>query len=157
MCIVSMVYDRYNPWLPEKVPDPLTPEQVDNIKRTIEDFFRDKTDAERLDKTLGQPDCADPEKAKLEERVRELEAALKEERTIGWRVRARSKERRNCAQYVLVYGDINEGQFTWVRDLDRAEFFGTKDEAKNAIAKIKEFGADWLPYYNVRLVRVLRK
>jgi hypothetical protein len=157
MCIVSMVYDTYNPWLPEKVPDPITPEQAEKIQQTIADFLRDKADAERLDKTLGQPDCADPEKAKLEERVRELEAQLKEHRTIGWRIAYYIDSK---PVYVLDYAKKDpKPDFTW-SDRDGGSLYASREEAK---VRLKEVRSWCLEHYSglsdksFRLVRVLRK
>ncbi len=66
MCIMSMVFDHYNP-----MPD-------DFWSRQKVDEFREAADmAKLLDKMMLKPDCEDPEKAKLVERVKELEAKLK--------------------------------------------------------------------------------
>jgi len=60
MCVMSTVYDHYNRqriggWDQKK---------IDDFKRTIEA-------AKTVDALTGQPDCVDPEKAKLEERPKD--------------------------------------------------------------------------------------
>jgi uncharacterized small protein (DUF1192 family) len=105
MCVVSMVYDHYRPLIPtwpvpviEPVPVqpsetaplpifyPLGPPQPEPPKITVDPVwlaqllkdFREAVDAaKKVDALTGQPDCEDPEKAKLEARVSALEAELK--------------------------------------------------------------------------------
>lgn len=108
MCVVSMVYDRFQPFFPPQPIGPFTPppgypwgdpigpflpqddpapwgrpdvskeqqKAIDAWKKLIEDFTKAKEAAEIVDKLTGQPDCVDPEKAKLEERVKQLEAEI---------------------------------------------------------------------------------
>lgn len=100
MCVVSMVHDHYNPLFPEierwvrppsiivpsspygpEFPWPPAPPVVDTAKanefmKLIENFKRAKEAAELVDELTGQPDCLDPEKSKLEERIAMLEAEL---------------------------------------------------------------------------------
>lgn len=91
MCMVSAVYDQYNPWIPTPgpsvppwqpiAPNPglgtvgimLTPEQLQQL---LESFHKAVAAAKQADEAVGAKDCADPEKAKLEERVAELERRL---------------------------------------------------------------------------------
>lgn len=74
MCVVSMVYDHYQPLIPKTI-------EVDPIdtaywEKVFEDFRKAKEAAETVDKLTGQPDCVDPEKAELLERIADLEQQL---------------------------------------------------------------------------------
>lgn len=79
MCVVSMVYDHYKPqfpWNPAPAPyvSPLVDKQaVEELRRLIAEFREAVAAAKRVDDLTGQADCADHEKATLEERVRRLE------------------------------------------------------------------------------------
>lgn len=65
MCAVSVVYDMFG-----KLPDSwYTLQRIDLFHSMV-------TDAKTFDTESGQPDCEDPEKAKLEERIAELEQEL---------------------------------------------------------------------------------
>lgn len=65
MCAVSVIYDMFG-----KQPDSWY--TLDRI-----DLFHDMVaDARIFDIEANQPDCEDPEKAKLEERIAELEEEL---------------------------------------------------------------------------------
>ncbi len=65
MCAVSVIYDMFG-----KQPDEwYTLERIDLFKRMV-------ADARLFDEESGQPDCEDPEKAKLENRIVELEEQL---------------------------------------------------------------------------------
>lgn len=65
MCAVSVVYDMFG-----KQPDSwYTLQRIDLFHSMV-------TDARTFDVEAGQPDCEDPEKAKLEERIAELEKQL---------------------------------------------------------------------------------
>lgn len=98
MCIVSFVSDKYqpmfptNPWnqqialpyiTPQIEPEPFDwsaffkTTQLEELKTLIKEFKEALEHAKKLDILLKQPDCVDPEKAKLFERVKELEAQLK--------------------------------------------------------------------------------
>lgn len=87
MCVVSMVYDNFDKKFPftETSPwpsFPITPVKTDpkpeqDWIKLLKDFADAKKAAETVDKLTGQPDCVDPEKAKLEERVKELEEIIK--------------------------------------------------------------------------------
>ena len=65
MCAVSVIYDMFRP-----MPDTwYNQERIDLFRRLIQD-------AKTFDVEAGQPDCEDPEKAKLEEHIDELEKEL---------------------------------------------------------------------------------
>lgn len=82
MCVTSMVFDYYQgPF--HKVyptwPTPLTPPEdqlTAEMRQLIAEFREAVAAAKAVDRLTGQTDCADPEKAKLEERVRRLEEML---------------------------------------------------------------------------------
>lgn len=101
MCIVSMVHDHYGPRFPspDRIlwPSPVSPfvppvdihpapatapltlisaEEVAELRKLIAEFREAVAAAARLDVLTRQPDCVDPEKAKLEARVAELERRL---------------------------------------------------------------------------------
>ncbi len=86
-----MVYDHYR----DKFPDPskiyftepsgpagperiltIPPSDLDRLDKLVKEFREAIASAEKLDALLKQKDCADPEKAKLEERVARLEKLL---------------------------------------------------------------------------------
>ena len=86
MCVYSAIFDHYTPkfpvpsptpyelavpWLPV-VPDAaaMTPEE---LLKLIEDFKKAAEDAKEQDKKEGNPDCEDPDKARLLERIEILE------------------------------------------------------------------------------------
>jgi hypothetical protein len=61
-----------------------TPEEVADLRKLIANYREAMKAAETVDRLTGQPDCEDPEKAKLKERVAELEAyALRLEGQLG--------------------------------------------------------------------------
>lgn len=81
MCVYSMIIDRFQPdfapWttLPHTIPaTPIV--DPDALRKLIENFKTAEEAAKVVDKALGAPDCEDPEKAKLVERVAELEKLL---------------------------------------------------------------------------------
>lgn len=87
MCMVSMIYDHYEPKIPviERHPfdqpfvlpaTPKEPTSLDEFRKMLDEFKRDVKAAKETDAKAGEPDCFDPAKAKLEERVRELEKLL---------------------------------------------------------------------------------
>lgn len=94
MCVVSMVFDRYQdrfPWGdstqgPQVQPQPTPPSititsplpqlPMAELKKLIEEFKEAVAAARTVDRLTNQPDCEDPEKAKLEQRVLELEKRL---------------------------------------------------------------------------------
>lgn len=88
MCVYSMIIDRFQPdFAPWIIPGtgPLPPAtpivDPDALAKLIEAFKASTEAAKVVDKALGAPDCEDPEKAKLVERVAELEKMLKD--TLG--------------------------------------------------------------------------
>jgi len=100
MCVMSMVYDDFSKripadftppaWVPtgtiaavSLMSQPSTAAQVEALRQEvatlralITDFHEAVKAAATVDRLTRQPDCFDPEKAKLEARVRELEAKL---------------------------------------------------------------------------------
>lgn len=89
MCVVSMVSDhwsrRFEPYVqpnpPANVstffaPRQFTEEEVALLRKMIADYQESMSAAKKVDDLTGQPDCADAEKLKLQERVKELEAQL---------------------------------------------------------------------------------
>lgn len=98
MCIVSMVHDHFEPlvpqmpWQPNLWPPggtftlpavPVTREELDALRaevarltKVVNDFITAKSAAETVDRLTAQPDCVDPEKARLVERVADLEKRL---------------------------------------------------------------------------------
>lgn len=92
---MSMVFDQYapkfppwnepaKPYVPYVEPKPeidwtefFKTHQVDELKKLIKEFKEAVEHAKKLDILMKQPDCEDPEKAKLLKRVAELEAQIK--------------------------------------------------------------------------------
>lgn len=65
MCAVSVIYDMFG-----KQPDEwYTLERIDLFKRMV-------ADARFFDEESGQPDCEDPEKSKVNDRIEDLEKEL---------------------------------------------------------------------------------
>ena len=93
MCVVSMVYDHFKDKFPptiDPIPmpyiQPLSPQitqtityqpDLTELKQLIKEFREAIAAAKKVDKLTGQPDCEDPAKAKLEERVVALEKEIK--------------------------------------------------------------------------------
>lgn len=68
MCAVSVVYDWFG-----KLPDTwYTPQRIELFHSMV-------TVAKQFDEESGQPDCHDPEKAKVEERIAQLELQFEKE------------------------------------------------------------------------------
>jgi hypothetical protein len=65
MCTVSVIYDMFTP-LPDEW---YTKERIDLFRSML-------VLAETFDQETGQPDCVDPEKAKLKEKIDALEEEL---------------------------------------------------------------------------------
>jgi hypothetical protein len=97
MCVRSMVYDYWNkyPWpqpLPIYVPYPVPqPQPYDPmprqpqieinwevVKADIEKFKKSIAAAKVVDDLTAQPDCEDPDKAKLKEKIEALEKRIKQ-------------------------------------------------------------------------------
>jgi hypothetical protein len=93
MCVVSMVHDSYTdklPWVEPYVPPeaerwakhvvgtyPLgAPIDFNKLREMIDEFRALIEAAKFIDSKLSQPDCLDPEKAKLEEKITQLEAVI---------------------------------------------------------------------------------
>ncbi len=92
MCTVSMVYDHYRDQFPVYPPtiapdaggtggwikDLISKPTVDlALLRTLINEFKEAVEAaKKLDALMRQPDCTDPEKAKLQERVNKLEKVV---------------------------------------------------------------------------------
>jgi hypothetical protein len=84
MCVVSMVhdhyFDRFKPYVqPQetKWPWPAEPPvDTDELRKLIDEFKEAIAAAKKIDVLTKQPDCVDPEKAKLSARVAELEKKL---------------------------------------------------------------------------------
>jgi hypothetical protein len=75
MCVISMVHDYYWKRLPKQQQNT---DLIDlsELRKLMDDFKAATEAAKIVDKLTGQPDCIDPEKAKLQERVAELERKL---------------------------------------------------------------------------------
>jgi hypothetical protein len=100
MCNVSMIMDTWSPhipqpneWVPRTVPQfpqqipinvPPDPAKrvaemtVDELRKLLAAFHNAVAAAETFDRLTGQPDCIDAEKAKLVDRVAELERKIEE-------------------------------------------------------------------------------
>ena len=96
MCNVSMIFDTYKPHLPDPnaypwpqpgtaVPWPIAPAPrvgewptPTALRELLESFRQAVEAAKAFDRLTNQPDCEDPEKAKLLDRVDELERRLDE-------------------------------------------------------------------------------
>jgi hypothetical protein len=59
----------------------LTQDEVDALRALIAQFREATAAAKKVDELTAQPDCEDPEKIRLQDRVRELEAQLEAVRT----------------------------------------------------------------------------
>jgi hypothetical protein len=94
MCVVSMVFDHFEkqfptwPNVPNPMPSPpppqvdlsglfsVTREREEELRKLIKEFREAVEAAKKVDVLTKQPDCEDPEKAKLVDRVAELERRL---------------------------------------------------------------------------------
>lgn len=88
MCVYSMVVDQFQPVIPWIEPEPSKtigtftwPKQeptldLNELKKLLDEFKRLVENAKEIDAKTGQPDCVDPEKAKLIDRVIELEKLI---------------------------------------------------------------------------------
>jgi hypothetical protein len=83
MCTVSMVHDAYSkqfeglgwPTLNDWPPYNQTID-LEGLRQLIADFKQCVEAAKIVDRLTKQPDCVDPEKAKLQEQVARLEAVI---------------------------------------------------------------------------------
>ena len=100
MCVYSMVIDHFAPkfpsdWPPSPTTVPITPVDLQpvtvqpgdltpfntaaaiaELRKLIQEFREAVEAAKKVDTLTGQPDCVDPAKASLHERVERLEKAL---------------------------------------------------------------------------------
>lgn len=82
MCAVSAVYDHHAPLFPQLVETGSPFDKWSSVVQSydlpaaIEQFKTDLEKAKAQDLADGAPDCFDPEKQKLEDRVAELERML---------------------------------------------------------------------------------
>lgn len=98
MCVVSAVMDHYlplipditKPW-PQPAPQPsgttltgftipnfqvISQEEIESLRKLIAEFKEAVEAAKVVDRLTNQPDCVDPEKKKLEDRVALLEQEI---------------------------------------------------------------------------------
>jgi len=78
MCAVSMVYDSFKPRFDQVAPVFYPVVDPNAVHLLIEEFRKSLAEARKKDAEEGAPDCFDPEKAKLSDRVAELERRLAE-------------------------------------------------------------------------------
>jgi|ERR1700722_626489 len=92
MCFTSAVMREYDPFIPRpnydqwKTREPWEPTKSPSkgtikldptqLKELLDSFHNAVKAAQTFDRITGQPDCVDPEKAKLEDRVTGLEGIL---------------------------------------------------------------------------------
>lgn len=82
MCATSVIFDQYGPWIPtpqQQWPQrPIDPAPYSNgeLRELIDSFKEALEAAKKFDRLTNQPDCEDPDKAKLLDRVVELERRL---------------------------------------------------------------------------------
>lgn len=90
MCVVSAIHDGFRPVFPPPNQWPYVPaappadaptdlvEQIEKMRKVIDLYRRALEIAEEADELTDQPDCEDPEKGTLVERVNDLERRLDE-------------------------------------------------------------------------------
>lgn len=89
MCVYSMVHDWYEPRIPKVQPwvpvvpwhvppqtEPAPRTDFDELARLVREWKEASEAAQKVDRLTEQPDCVDPEKARLQERIAELEKML---------------------------------------------------------------------------------
>lgn len=96
MCVYSAIFDhygpRFDPWIKPTVPsvpfEPINPQppidlspfniksEIEELKKLIKEFKEAAEHAKKLDALMQKPDCEDPDKAKLLDRIAELEKAI---------------------------------------------------------------------------------
>ncbi len=84
MCVISMVMDHYLPKIPAPSSSqwtwieaqPSAKAEIEELKKVIADFKKAVDAAKKVDALTNQPDCVDPEKAKLLDRVSDLERRI---------------------------------------------------------------------------------
>lgn len=95
MCMMSAVFDQWRPafppidtrphpypWGPNITSPPITPQPkrytIEELRELLDAFQQSREAAQKFDEIRGEPDCEDPDKAKLLDRVAELERRLAE-------------------------------------------------------------------------------
>lgn len=91
MCALSFVMEQWSPWVPQPAqqwpsqigwtePQPQVAEDATNeyVREMLDSLEKAMEAARKLDELTGQPDCVDPDKAKLLNRVEELERRLQQ-------------------------------------------------------------------------------
>jgi len=86
MCVYSAIFDLYTPQIPVPTPTPYGPTQPwlpvlpadkpmtpEELTKLLEAFRKAAEEAKEIDKRDGNPDCEDPDKAKLLDRIAVLE------------------------------------------------------------------------------------
>jgi hypothetical protein len=86
MCLYSGVMDDFSQWVPKVSPvappvvvpfwEPQPTADLEEMSKLLEALRAAADDAKKKDAESGAPDCTDPEKAKLMERVAELERII---------------------------------------------------------------------------------
>jgi hypothetical protein len=89
MCVYSAIGPMFEPLVPIPTPSPHMPYapwgpvpqtglpiSPEDLATLLAAFHKAVEAAKAADRATGQPDCSDPEKVKLEERVAELERRL---------------------------------------------------------------------------------
>lgn len=78
MCFTSAVFDQYQQYIPQPQqwqPTPSWPTPAE-LRELIDSFNRAFEAAKTFDRLTKQPDCEDPDKAKLLDRIALLEKRL---------------------------------------------------------------------------------
>lgn len=81
MCVVSGAFDSLRPVMPRAETInwvTISPPEIEELRQLVKEFHAMIAAAKKIDFVLKQPDCVDPEKEKLELRVKELETKLAE-------------------------------------------------------------------------------
>lgn len=77
MCVYSMVMDHFQPRIPKwNEVKPWGKSETETLQELLDHFHEATKAAKKVDELTKQPDCADPEKKKLEDRVAILEKEL---------------------------------------------------------------------------------
>lgn len=82
MCVMSMVHDHFEPFVPTVFDDAtwakwLQPSvDIAELRKIVDEFKQAVAAAKELDVIMKKPDCVDPGKAKLQDRVDFLERKL---------------------------------------------------------------------------------
>ncbi len=152
MCVISMVIDRFEPQFPvigpSQTADPRLftwPPSIDlaELRKLVDEFKQAVEAAKTVDRLTGQPDCVDPEKAKLVERVAELERRLGP--AVYWVIKAGT-----CYWTDSPYAEGGTG--AWGAK-DEAARYPSKQAAIDARPRVESYVTVSTP----RIVRVRRK